>query len=103
MDKGLIYNELLKSIGKINNKKIQTEIESIQRELTEIIKGRVITEIHLDAQEVVFIVHTDYDDMLFSERIIFDDLSQHSFHSYYFVDNFIDRIDYYYLSKIRNV
>lgn len=101
MDKDLIYGSLKDSLSKIGNNRIKLEINNISEKLAEIIKGSVETQINLDNQEVIFRVHIDYDDRYFSRSLKFDDILQFSFHSFYFVDDFIDEIDNYYISKIR--
>lgn len=101
MDKELVYGSLEDSLNKINNGRLRLEINNINERLLEIIKGSVETQINLDMQEVSFRVHIDYDDRYFSKSLKFDDILQFSFHSFCFVDDFIDEIDDYYLSKIR--
>ena len=101
MNKSLAQEKLFESLDKIGNVRIKSEIDTIGQQLTEIIKGNVEIRIDIEGQQVIFNVHIDYDDRYFGKSLKFDDMLQSSFHGYYFVDNFIDEIDYYYLSKIR--
>ena len=101
MDKELVYGSLKDNLSKIGNNRIRLEINNISERLAEIIKGSVEAQISLDDQEVSFRVHIDYDDRYFSKSLKFDDILQFSFYSFHFVDDFIDEIDDYYLSKIR--
>ena len=94
--------KLLESINKIGNKTIIQFNDEVIRFLQDKIKGSIEIRLDIDLQEISYIVHIDYDDRFFSQKIKFEEILKENMYVHIFCDCFIRRIQEYYLSKIMN-